>query len=788
MHTRLLIAILLALLGLLTGTALQAQEHEFLRPEEAFRVSGATEGPSALALSWQIADGYYLYRNKFRFRVDAPGFELGQPELPTGLTKKDEFFGDVQVYRGGLTVRIPIRHRPEAADSVPLVVTTQGCADAGLCYPPSTRTITIALAPAAAKPKSETTQPAAQPPDAAGKTLVGMEEAGQSRFPPLSLPGTRKAPGLDDIVPPDRAFRFRASSEDGRSLQAYWQIADGTFLYRDKIQLSIEANDGTRLGDYTLPPGEIEHGGIRPDGSIGDVAVLRHDFDLKIPLLRGSTSATRVSLSARYQGCADRGICYPPVTKRVSLDLPRIDKPTSGATLSGRTTAEARGTPTGTGAEPVAEQDRLAKRLASGGIWVAIASFFLLGLGLAFTPCVFPMIPILAGIIAGQGATITPRRAFLFSLVYVLSMAATYTAAGVLAALFGENLQAAFQNRWVLSAFALVFVALALSMFGFYNLQLPSSLQSRLAAVSNRQRGGNLIGVAIMGLLSALIVGPCVAPPLAAALIYIGQTGDAVLGGSALFALSLGMGAPLIAIGTSAGNLLPKAGAWMDTVKGVFGVLMLGLAIYLLERILPAAVSMALWGTLFIVASVYMGALKSLPGEATGWARLWQGLGLVLLVYGALMLVGAAAGGRDTLQPLRGVAFGAGGPAEAPQAAFRRINTVDDLDRALATAAARGQPVMLDFYADWCTYCIEFEKYVFSDPKVAAALRPFVLLQADVTDNDAADKALLARFGITAPPAILFFGPNGRERKNFRVVGFMPSEEFATHVRQATGI
>ncbi len=793
MHARRLIAIFLGLLGLLgalSGAALGAQEGEFLKPDEAFRLSATTEGADALMLSWRIADGYYLYRSKLRFRTDTPGIDLGSPQLPAAQTRKDAFFGDVETYRGRLDVRIPLRRRGVTESRVALEVSYQGCADAGLCYPPNTRTLMVGLG--AAENKAQTGEgppgqaapgaPAERPAPAGGNPLQALARLGRSD----SL-------SQDEILSPDQAYRFSASSEDGKRLHVNWRIADGTYLYRDKIELDLEAADGTRLGAYSLPRGAIKPDGIRPDGSLGDVAVFHHDVDLDIPLIRTATAASEVRLKTRYQGCADRGICYPPINQEIALSLPAIDAPTTGppdssaaaAPLSPATAARSGSIPKGSAA--VAEQDRLAQSLASGGIWVGVASFFVLGLGLAFTPCVFPMIPILSGIIAGQGARITSRRAFLLSLVYVLAMAATYTAAGVAAALFGENLQAAFQSPWILSAFALVFALLALSMFGFYDLQLPSGLQSRLADVSNRQQGGSLIGVGIMGFLSALIVGPCVAPPLAAALIYIGQTGDALLGGSALFALSLGMGAPLIAIGTSAGKLLPKAGPWMDTVKGVFGVLMLGVALYLLERILAPAIAMALWGTLFVVSSVYMGALKSLPVEATGWARLWKGLGLVLLVYGALMLVGAAAGGRDTVQPLRGLALGAGGASQLQHPAFKPIKTITDLERELAASATAAEPVMLDFYADWCTYCKEFEKYVFSDPKVAAALSSLHLLRADVTDNDDADKALLAHLGIPAPPAILFFGPDGRERRNFRILGYMAAPAFAAHIQEATG-
>ncbi len=500
-------------------------------------------------------------------------------------------------------------------------------------------------------------------------------------------------------------------------------------------------------------------------------------------LQRTSTDAIEVTLLAEYQGCADRGICYPPVKQRVTLKLPAVAA--EAEAVSGPSPAPVAAVGPAT-AEPVAEQDRIAAMLQRGNVGVVVASFFGIGLLLAFTPCVFPMIPILSGIIAGQGRHITTRRAFLLSLVYVLAMAITYTVAGVLAGLFGQNLQAVFQDPWVISVFAAVFVALALSMFGFYDLQLPSSWQSRLAEISNRQEGGTLAGAAIMGLLSALIVGPCVAPPLAGALIYIGQTGDAVLGGLALFALSLGMGAPLIAIGTSAGRLLPRAGVWMDAIKAVFGVLMLAVAIYLLERIIPEAIAMLLWGGLLIVSGVYLGAFQHLPVEASGWRKLWKGLGLILAVYGALMLVGAAAGGRDTLQPLRGLTLGGAAGAATPQhLEFKRIKTTGDLDRELAAARSAGTPVMLDFYADWCVYCKQMEKYTFPDAGVQSALAGVALLQADVTDNDDADKALLAHIGVPAPPAMIFYGADGAERRNYRLLGFMGPADFAAHARKA---
>jgi thiol:disulfide interchange protein DsbD len=398
---------------------------------------------------------------------------------------------------------------------------------------------------------------------------------------------------------------------------------------------------------------------------------------------------------------------------------------------------------------------------------------------LAFTPCVFPMIPILSGIIAGSGENVTTRRAFVLSVVYVLATCVVFTIAGVVAGLAGANLQAAFQKPWILWSFAILFVLLSLSMFGFYELQLPSAMQTKIADISNRQKGGSLIGVAIMGLLSALIVGPCVAPPLAAAVLYISQTRDPVFGGLALFVLSLGMGAPLVVFGTAAGKFLPRAGAWMDAVKAVFGVLFLGLAIWMLSRILDGLWIMLMSGVLLVASAVYLGALERLPEGASGWRRLWKALGIVLLIAGAAELLGAAAGGRDVTQPLAGIIAGGGKESGANELPFRTIKSVADLDREIASAKEAGKPAMLDFYADWCVSCKEMEKFTFSQPAVQQALSGFVLLKADVTANDDLDQALLKRFSLFGPPATIFFS-SGEEKRALRLIGFEKSEAFVT--------
>jgi thiol:disulfide interchange protein DsbD len=429
---------------------------------------------------------------------------------------------------------------------------------------------------------------------------------------------------------------------------------------------------------------------------------------------------------------------------------------------------------------PVSEQDRLAQLLVERPT-TAIFAFFIAGLLLAFTPCVFPMVPILSGIIAGQGDKLTTGKAFTLSLVYVLAMAVTYTIAGVLAGMFGQNLQAAFQNPWIIGGFVAVFVALALSMFGFYELQLPGRLQTVLTEQSNRQSGGKLGGVAIMGFLSALIVGPCVAPPLAAALIVIGSSGSATLGGSALFALSMGMGVPLILFGVSAGKLIPRAGAWMNAIKAVFGVGLLALGIWMLERIIPGPFILLLWGLLAIGSGVYMGALQSLPSEATGWQKLWKTIGLVLLLIGAAELAGAAAGSRNWLKPLDGLLSATGQQAEH-HVEFKRIKSLDDLRSAVEQSGATGKPAMLDFYADWCVECLRMERNTFPDTDVQKLLARMQPLQADVTPNDEIDQALMKEFGIIGPPAILFFDRHGNEMRAYRLIGYFTPETFSAHL------
>jgi thiol:disulfide interchange protein DsbD len=724
---------------------LQAEE-ELLEPDKAFPFE-VTVKDDTLQADWNIPKGYYLYRSKIRFSTDTPGISLGEPQLPAGKLKQDEFFGEIEIYQHPVTAQIPIvRENPEVTD-FELKAVYQGCADIGVCYPPITKIVQLSL------------------PAKSGGAIAALGALSES----LGFGGG----GEDEVLEPDQAFQFSMDVIDPNTLMAYWQIAPDHYMYRGKISFDLADGQTVQLGQAQLPAGEKKH-----DEFFGDIEVYHDQVEARIPLIRTNLEPTTIQLTTTYQGCAEKtGICYPPIKKTLTLALPATTSLAAAETVSPAIAIQT---------EVISEQDQIAASLASGNTLLIILTFFGFGLLLAFTPCVFPMIPILSSIIVGQGESITTRKAFFMSLTYVLAMALTYTVAGVIAGWFGENLQAAFQNPWVLGSFAAIFVALSLSMFGFYELQMPSALQSRLTEISNRQQGGTLVGVAIMGFLSALIVGPCVAAPLAGALIYIGQTGDAVLGGAALFALSLGMGAPLIAIGTSAGKLLPRAGGWMDAIKAVFGVLLLAVAIWMLERVIPPAVTMLLWAILLIVSAIYMKALDSLSADSSGWQKLWKGVGVVLLVLGTLQLIGAAAGGRDYLQPLKGLQLGvgSGGVSSEQHLAFKRIKSVDDLQGELAKASKQGKLVMLDFYADWCVYCKDYEKYVFTDPRVQQALSNVVLLQADVTANDELDKVLLKHVNVTAPPAILFFDTHSTEMRGYRLVGSMDADEFLAHVNQ----
>ena len=598
--------------------------------------------------------------------------------------------------------------------------------------------------------------------------------------------------GDADFLSPDEAFHFNALADGPDKMLLSWGIADGYYLYRARIKASSDSKQA-KLGELTLPTGET-----KVDEYFGKQEVYHHDIGGSISVARSGVGQLAVPLKVTYQGCATAGLCYPPITKTVNVILPPAgDRSAAGA--PGAAGVDSSPGPGGVRSSPgparvstgtfVSEQDRLAALIRDGNLVAVLATFFGIGVLLSLTPCVLPMIPILSGIIVGQGEKVTAGRGFSLAFTYVQGMALTYAVAGagfVLA--FKQAPQAFFQQPWIVVLFVALFVALAFAMFGAYTLQMPSSLQTRLTNVSNQQKSGTYVGSFAMGALSALVVTACVAPALIAALSVISQTGKIGRGAAALYATGLGMGMPLLIVGASAGTLLPKVGPWMDTVKSLFGVLFLGVAIYFVQPLIPAAVEMLLWSALAVIAGYWIFALKARDGGPAPAAL--RAAGLLALVYGIILLIGVAAGSRDPLQPLSTLRAGnsGGGPvtaAKEPALAFDTIKSVDDLSRRVAAAAAAGRPVMLDFYADWCTSCKEMERYTFSDKSVQAALSNAVLLHADVTKNDSVDQELLKHFGIFGPPTIAFYGPDGQERRNFRVVGYMKADEFASLARRA---
>ena len=566
----------------------------------------------------------------------------------------------------------------------------------------------------------------------------------------------------EEFLDPAIAFKPSARALDGQTIEVVFNIAKGYYLYRDKFRFAVDG-DSVTLGTPVFPKGKE-----KDDENFGKVEVFYKNVAIRLPVERNASGELPLKLNVTSQGCADAGVCYPPQMQTVAVTLPdAASAPASAAPV----------------AVDADESGKIAGTLRHAGFWANLAFFFIAGLGLALTPCVLPMIPILSGIIAGQGHKASHARGFALSLAYVLGMAVTYAAAGVAAGMTGTLLSAALQNAWVLGGFALVFVVLSFSMFGFYELQLPTALQSKLSEESGHLRGGRGVGVFAMGALSALIVGPCVAAPLAGALLYIGQTGDAVLGGSALFVMALGMGVPLIAVGTAGGSLLPKTGPWMEAVKKGFGVLLLATAVWLVSPVIPPVVAMLAWAVLLIIPAIFLHALDPLPPHAKGWQRFWKGIGIIMLLTGAALLIGTLAGSRDPLQPLAGLR-GTALAAEEKKLPFEPVRSLAELD---ARLAAVDRPVMLDFYADWCVSCKEMERYTFADPAVRAKMATFTLLKADVTANTPEDKALLARFGLYGPPGIIFFSPDGKEIPGQRVVGFQEAGLFLKQLARAAG-
>ena len=779
-----MIRLLLTLCLLSPAIAVWSQDDDLLEPDKAFTLLEPEVSADKITLKWKIAPGYYLYQNKFSFALTDASSRLEKPLMPESIRKQDEFFGEVEIYKKSVSIDLPLIRDGNEAESIILKTVFQGCNDPiGVCYPPITKELKIDLPEVPAFEKSS--------------QLVTDQSAGLQPAASSAAPATQS--GLasllesnaadDEFLPPDEAFKLSVTPVSENKVAVSVLIADGYYLYRKKFAFE-SATTGISVLPYQLPAGEI-----KDDEFLGRTEVYHGRFALDLELA-GKALDGKFQLVAKYQGCAEKGICYPPVSKTVDLELGAGGGISSSiaATEGQKAISPAKAvaeSPTG----EISEEQTVIAMLSEGSISSTIIAFFLFGLALSLTPCVFPMIPILSGIIVGQGTDITRKKSFTLSVVYVLGMTIMYTIAGMLAGLTGELLSSAFQNPWVLGGSALVFVLLSFSMFGFYDLQLPASLQTRLTETSNNIPGGAYSGVFVMGALSALIVGPCVAAPLSGALLYIGQTGDFMLGGVALFVMSLGMGVPLLLIGASAGSLLPKAGAWMNAVKAVFGVLMLAVAIWLLERILPSSIILALWAALLIISAIYMRALETLAEAASGWQRFWKGTGIVLLLYGAALLFGSLTGATDIFNPLEKItgntqyvtAEGSSLHAEGGLR-FEEVKGLEEFDKALASAVNESKPVFVDFYADWCVECVRMENTTFKSPSVIAALAGYKLIRLDLTANDDIDKQVLKKFNLFGPPALLFFAVDGKEIRNMRVIGYQDSDEFTATIKKVSSV
>ncbi|MGZ5818575.1 MAG: protein-disulfide reductase DsbD [Burkholderiaceae bacterium] len=584
------------------------------------------------------------------------------------------------------------------------------------------------------------------------------------------------AHAADEYLQPEEAFKFSAKMTDAKTIEVTYVIADGYYMYRERFHFKA---DGAKLGEAVFPQGKVKF----DETFKKNVETYRHVVTIKMPV-EASVSFTFTSTG---QGCADKGLCYPPMDSEIKLGatgrkglLESIDSIQNDLNSSGSINMPAQSATnqsiapiakdmkTVAASAPVAGDSEMGKidgALKSGKLLVILPLFLLLGLGLSFTPCVLPMVPILSFIIVGEGVQVSRSRGFALSATYALGMALIYTALGIAAGLIGEGLSAALQNTWVLATFAVLMVLLSLSMFDVYHLQIPASLQHKLTTASEKQKAGKLIGVFVMGAISALIIGPCVAAPLAGALVYISQTRDIVIGGSALFFMAVGMSVPLLLVGLSAGTLLPRAGAWMEGVKHFFGVLMLGMALWIVSPAIPVSAQMLGWAVLSIGYSVYLLSLQK--GH---WIA--KAVGVFFAAIGLIELVGVSTGGRDVFAPLAHFSKN-----EARQIQFARVKSNAELDAAIDQA--KGKVVMFDFYADWCVSCKEMEKLTFTDTHVQSQLANVVLLQVDVTANNAEDKALLKRFQLFGPPGIIFFDKQGREVQGARVIGYQNAEKFS---------
>ncbi len=718
---------------------------ELLENTSAFAISAEAVDANMVRLTWRIADGYYMYRDKFQFKSANSDFSVGKAAFPKGKIKKDLIFGKVETYRTTLSADLPVTANG-STDTLKLSVTTQGCADIGVCYPPLTQILDIKM------------------PVASAATTATSGALSQ-----ISTLGNLLGPGSNDaeFLPPDEAFRLDAGVIDAMTLRASWSIADGYYLYKDKFKFRLIGDDGIQLASIDLPAGKV-----KIDPNIGKTEIFLRNLSVELPLKRTHGNAAKVKLVVTYQGCADAGLCYPPQTRTIPFELAGTN------TLINTAAASTQPAQAETSDKTSSIQSLISNLIFAFGI----------GVLLTFTPCVLPMIPILGSMVVGQGGKKPSKtRSGLLSFSYVMGTGVTYSAAGWLAGYSGGQLQAYTQNVWGIGIVVAILVMLSLSMFGFYQIQMPAAIQSRMQRGSTKLKGGSFTGVFFMGIISALIVGACVTPLLMLVLGIAIKAGDPALGAAMMFSLAMGMGVFLVIIGVGAGHLLPKAGIWMQTIKQFFGALLIGVAIYLLTPLADVPV-LLLWSVFLIIVAVYMGATQALPEGSNKWRYLWKGIGIVLLLWGVLAMLGGIVGNRDITQPigikqigLGSSGGGSGGTGKVvAREVFIRLENTRQLDEQLAQAKISGKAVLLDYYAEWCTDCRRMEKATFDDPRVQQIMNDrFVALQVDVTDpNNDDTEAIKKRYGVFGPPAMLFFDKSGKRMENINFYGFKGPDDF----------
>ena len=701
-------------------------ESPLLRVEEAFKYELAIE-ESSLWVRWIIEDGYYLYKDKIKFESD--DIDIKFFELPQGLYHEDEFFGVQQIYRNSVSFQIPYENEDNIQDEIEIKISSQGCADRGICYPPQRWSTSVEI------------------------------NASSANLEPKLLGSISNNNETISNIP----FKPYLSAIDNNTMEIAFQISPNYYLYKNKI--TIEAlNPFIKMGAVELPKGKI-----KSDPWFGENEVYFNEVFGRISLSKDLISEENADFIIEYQGCLENEICLPPQIKKINVEFNKniYEKQSKSKPIK------------------ISEQSRLASLISESNLWVVVLTFYVAGLLLSFTPCVLPMIPILSGILAGEGKEISASRGFSLALCYVMGMAIVYTAAGIASASIGIQLQAFFNAPWVILLFTSLFLIFALAMFDIIKFELPVSIQTRLSDLNQKMSYGTYVGTFLIGSISSLIVTACVAPPLVASLIVISQTGDILRGGIALFVMSIGMGTPLLIIGTSAGKLLPKAGEWMTTVKNMFGFMMVGLSIYMLSRIIDSTLTLGLWGILALMIGVSMGGLSSLGLNSNYKSKIKKTIGIAIIVYGVALLLGSFSGNNNPYQPLANIRFINDQTNIKKHLDFKRIKSIDDLNVEINLAASENKSVMLDFYADWCVSCKEMETYTFTNKKVQDVLSNTVLIQADVTQNDLIDQNLLKKLDVFGPPTIIFYDQRGRRQIGYEVVGYMNADNFSEHVKEA---